>query len=184
MKNRFLGAGISRQNVESDSFSHINITFPNGVHMEQIQLGNIVSENVRLSRILHDPDYIPSMSEAPKFSEIEQGKIAEKIRRSRSSVDNFLKDPDGHNRVYAGGRPKAISERDERVIVRAVKKSRCSSVSKIKASAGVGASTSIVRGVILNCGLHLKKRLGHPLLSPSHKAVRLELTRKHQGSVL
>ncbi|CAI9736313.1 ---NA--- [Octopus vulgaris] len=59
-------------------------------------------------------------------------KIAEKIQRSRTPVDNFLKDPNGYNRVRAGGRLKATSESDEKPIVRVVKKSRCPSVSKIK----------------------------------------------------
>ncbi|XP_052827546.1 uncharacterized protein LOC128249058 [Octopus bimaculoides] len=130
------------------------------------------------------------MLKATKFSEIEQGKIlvlnnrriADKIRRNRTPVDDFLKDPDGYNGVHAGGLSKVTSERNERAIVRAVKKSRCSSVFKIKASAGVGASISTIRRVILNHCFHPKKQLRRPLLSPSHKALRLMFARQYQTS--
>ncbi|CAI9721172.1 ---NA--- [Octopus vulgaris] len=110
-------------------------------------------ENIRLRRILEIQITLPVCLKQQKFSEIEQQKrkilalkvegmsnqnIAGKIRRSKTP---------------------ATSERNERAIVRAVKKSRCSSVSKIKTSAGEGTSTSTVRKVILNHGFHLKKRL-------------------------
>lgn len=95
-------------------------------------------------------------------------------------VDNFLKDPDGYNKVLTGEHPKASSERDERAIVRVVKNSYYSFVSKIKASARVGALIFIVRRVILNHNFHQKKKLGHLLLSVSHKAVRLEFAQQRQ----
>ncbi|CAI9715620.1 leucine-rich repeat-containing protein 74B-like isoform X1 [Octopus vulgaris] len=67
--------------------------------------------NIRLNCILRDPNYIYNIPKATKLSEIEQEKIlalkaegvsnqkiAEKIRRSRTPADNFLKDPDGYKR--------------------------------------------------------------------------------------
>ncbi|CAI9714875.1 ---NA--- [Octopus vulgaris] len=82
----------------------------------------IILENIELCLNLRNPDYISSMPKATKLCEIEQEKIlalkaegmsnqkiAEKIRRSRMPVDNFLKDPNSYNRVHAGGRSKATS---------------------------------------------------------------------------
>ncbi|CAI9741597.1 ATP-dependent DNA helicase pif1-like [Octopus vulgaris] len=125
-----------------------NVT-PDSEHATELS----VSKNIRLSRIPRDQNYISSILNAAKFSEIEQGKILAlkvkgmsnvkidvKVRRSRKPVENFLKDLDGYNRVRAGRRPKAASETDERAIVSVMEKSHCYSVSKIKASAGVEAS--------------------------------------------
>ncbi|CAI9730217.1 ---NA--- [Octopus vulgaris] len=60
-----------------------------------------------------------SMLKVKKFSDVERGKIlaltvegmsnrkiTEKIRRSRKSVENFLKGPENYNRVHACESPK------------------------------------------------------------------------------
>ncbi|CAI9734909.1 ---NA--- [Octopus vulgaris] len=83
----------------------------------------IVLENIPPVDSHSDPDYISRMPKATKLSKLEQGKtlalkvegmsnwkITKKIWQSRMPVDNFLKDPDGYNRVQAVGRPGPLSE--------------------------------------------------------------------------
>ena len=133
------------------------------------------------------------MPRGKKLTEEEQGKIrafkeaglsnreiGRRIGRSRTPINNFLNDPKGYNAVHAGGRPKVLSERDERQIIRELKKNRRTSIGQLKAKTKVNASNSTVRRFLRKKDIRRKKMKGQPRLSNDHKQRRLQFAKEHQ----
>ena len=57
--------------------------------------------------------------------------IANKLKRSRAPIDNFLKNPSKYNSKNAGGRPKVLSPRNKRLILRHLRMNRRESIPSI-----------------------------------------------------
>ena len=79
------------------------------------------------------------MPKGKKLSEFEKGKmialskeglshreIVKKHGRSRTPIDNYLKDPSKYNAKNGGGKPKVLSPRDIRVILGIYEKTEAS----------------------------------------------------------
>ena len=92
---------------------------------------------------------IVTMPRGPLLSEFERGQvtalresgcsmreIARRLKRSIRVISNYLASPDNYGKNHAGGKPKALSERDKRQILRLASNSKYS-LKKIKALSGV-----------------------------------------------
>lgn len=99
--------------------------------------------------------------------------IARAVKRTPCVVKNYLENPTMYGKNHAGGREKALSERDERKIWRLASNSS-RSVSKIKAEANVDASRwTVWRAIKRNPNLKRAKLLAAPKLTTGHKEARL-----------
>ena len=132
------------------------------------------------------------MPRGKKLSKQEQGQILalkktglsnREIGRqigSREPINNFLTNPEKHNAVHAGGKPKVLSPRDERLILREVKKNRKTSLKQIKSKTNVSASVSTIKRLFQKRNISRKKLKGQPKLSNDHKCRHLQFAHDHQ----
>lgn len=137
--------------------SHYNIWFSKlSTHI--MKATNTFSFLYKLFREICD-SIVLSMIRFPEFLQIEQELILEDCREDSGSgmpVDNFLKELPWYDRLHTEGCPKTTLGS---AIVIVVKRLNSSSVSKIKASNMIGASTSTAKRVILKYGSSIKKQL-------------------------
>ena len=91
-----------------------------------------------------------------------------------------MRNPEKYNAVHAGGRPKVLSPRDKRLILREVKKNRKISLKQIKFKTNVSASVSTIKRLFQKRNISRKKLKGQPKLSNDHKRRRLHFARDHQ----
>lgn len=117
---------------------------------------------------------------ALKETGLSNREIGRRIGRSREPINNFLKNPEAYNTVHAGGRPKVLSPRDERQILRVLKKNRRTSVGQLKAKSNVAASDSTIKRFLSKNNIRRKKMKGQPRLSKDHKERRLQFAKEHQ----
>jgi transposase len=105
--------------------------------------------------------------------------IATKIKRSKTVVTNFLRDPDDYGTKKPSGLPNKVTARDRRQIIKQAS-NKMETCSKIKSDLGLNLSRSTIHRVINECPnivrVQMKKK---PLLTDGHKAKRLEWARKH-----
>lgn len=105
--------------------------------------------------------------------------IAEKIGKSKTVVNNFLRNAETYDKNMKGRPAKAIFPRERRSILRYASNAPMSA-SKIKARAGVNANISTVRRVINNAEhLKLMKLQKKPPLNDARKSQRLEFAAEH-----
>lgn len=98
---------------------------------------------------------------------------SKKIKRSTHAIHRYLKNPAAYGKNHGGGKPRALSQRDERAIFRVASNSSFS-VRKIKALAGVAASRwTVWRALRRNKNLKRVKLLTGPKLTEAHKIARL-----------
>ena len=83
-------------------------------------------------------------------------KIAEKIGRSARVVFNYLKIKNSYGKNMKGRPASVLSQADKRAILRKASNS-CDSIPKIKAKAGISASISTERRLIVNSE-HIQRR--------------------------
>ena len=99
--------------------------------------------------------------------------IARRLKRSVNAINQFVNNPDEYGTRHSPGRPKALSERDERKILRLASNSRCS-IKKIRAQAGVAASRWTVWRTIKNSDNIVRaKAAAAPKLDEEHKQRRI-----------
>ena len=127
------------------------------------------------------------MPKGIKLSEFEKGQvialdkegfshrdIAKKLGRSRAPINNFLRNPETYNAAHAGGRPKFPSPRDERLILRELKKNRRTSLKQIKSKTNVTASVSTIKRMLQKKNISRKKMKSQSKLSIDHNRRRLQ----------
>ena len=105
---------------------------------------------------------------------LSQRAIAKRINRSQTVVKNFLRDPENYGAKNRGGRPKKMSIRDERAIIRALQDNPNQSMASLKAETGVQVHKETIRRTIKSGFRFHRKRLQHFALK--HKQRRLDLT--------
>ena len=133
------------------------------------------------------------MGKAKKLTKTECGKIlayrdqnmtfrdiSSKIKRSTKAIHSFLKNPVGYEFKNPGGRPKIISNKMGRKIMRNVKAKKGISSAKLKFESGCEASTRTIRRFLNRSGLKKVKRKQKPKLNKQHKEARLQFAMKHQ----
>lgn len=99
--------------------------------------------------------------------------IARHLNRSVGVVKNYLSNPDNYGTKHSPGRPKVLSERDERKILRLASNSYCS-VKKIRAQSGVAASKwTVWRTISRSRNILRVKALAAPKLDDEHKMRRV-----------
>ena len=149
--------------------------------------------SARISSTTHHSNFIVSvMGRAVPLSESEKSlilhlqgerksvsEISKTLKRSRKVIINFLADPDAYGKRKSTGRPRAISKRQERHLLRLVSNST-RTAAEIAREAGISASARTVRRVI-QAAPHLKrKKLKKcPPLTNDHKERRLAFARNH-----
>lgn len=105
--------------------------------------------------------------------------IARLINRSRKVIQNYLKDPENYRKKNCGGRPKAISDRAKRVILRIASNSALTA-REIMTQAGVTTNIRNVQRLLKNSKRLKRKKLQRkPVLTNIHKEARLEFAQKH-----
>ena len=117
---------------------------------------------------------------ALKKTGLSNREIGRQIRRSSEPINNFLRNPEKYNAVHAGGRPKVLSPRDERLILREVKKNRKTSLKQIKSKTNVSASVLTIKRLFQKRNISRKKLKGQPKLSNDHKCCLLQFAHDHQ----
>lgn len=105
--------------------------------------------------------------------------IARKIGRSHNVVMNYIKNRESYNKNFKGGSCTSLTQQDKRKILR-MASNLAHSTSKIKHIAGVSASKSTVRGVILSSEhLQLRKLKKKPPLNAIRQQQRLQFAKEH-----
>ncbi|KHJ96231.1 hypothetical protein OESDEN_03810 [Oesophagostomum dentatum] len=101
--------------------------------------------------------------------------IASQLERSRQVVSNFLNNPDSYGQRTSPGRPRLISKREDRQILREVSNTTIS-VGQIRANLNLAASRTTVWRVI-NASPNIQREALRkaPRLRARHKALRLRL---------
>lgn len=106
-------------------------------------------------------------------------KIARIIHRSRKVVYNLLKNPKTYGTKKSSGRPKAVSNRGKRAILKEASNSSGTS-RQIAKAAGVHTNIRNVQRIIKECPhlvrMKLKKK---PPLTAQHKSERLKFAQEH-----
>jgi transposase len=99
--------------------------------------------------------------------------IGRRLKRSHTVVLNFLGNQSGYGKNHVGGRPKALTEREKRQVLRLASNST-KSIKGIKTSAGVAASRWTVWRTIRRSGhiVRAKLQVG-PKLTETHKNARV-----------
>lgn len=105
--------------------------------------------------------------------------IAEKLERSRKVISNFLKDPENYGKKSSPGRPRAVSERDRRAILRVASNSSLTAC-KIAEQAGVKTNVRNVQKILKESPIIKRKKMKKkPPLTAKHKEDRLKFAMEH-----
>lgn len=105
--------------------------------------------------------------------------IAGAVKRSKGVVTAFLKNPENYGQKKRSGRPKLLSNRDERAIHRLVSNTP-KSCSEVKSELNLAASRwTINRAINRSPNLQYRKLLRAPPLTTAHKLARLQWAREH-----
>lgn len=106
-------------------------------------------------------------------------KIAEKINRSKTVINNYLSDIENYGTRQKGRTSFATTERERRSILRTASNSSLS-VKKIKAKTEVAASVTTVWRVITNSDHLVRRKFKQkPVLNAINKEKRLDFARTH-----
>lgn len=105
--------------------------------------------------------------------------IASIVNRSRKVIRNLLKDPENYSRKISGDRPKAISNRERRALLRCASNSMATA-RQIAQQVGCKAHVRTVRR-LLQQAPHIQRRkvLAKPPLTDRHKQARLQFAVTH-----
>lgn len=115
-----------------------------------------------------------------------QGKSIREISKllniSKTAISNYLRNPSQHGIKKKTGRPKILTPRDERNIIRELKK-KGSTISKVQMQAGLThVSRQTVYNYIKRSQVFIyKKRQHHPKWTEMHVANRLSWARDHMS---
>lgn len=105
--------------------------------------------------------------------------IARRLHRSDHCIRNFLRDPDNYAIPKGQGRPKAVSTRDRRAILRVASHSSATARA-IATEAGVHTHVRNVQRILKQSPtIKRKKMLKKPPLSIRHKQARLAFAEEH-----
>lgn len=115
---------------------------------------------------------------------VKGAKIARELGYSTSTVYTVLKSFERRGTVESpkpSGRPRKVSERDGRSLVRELKKDRRQTLSDITNNATPMMSTSTARRAIHKAGYYSRVAAKKPFLNVKHRAARLAFARKHRS---
>ena len=105
--------------------------------------------------------------------------IAENLNRSRKVIYNLLKDPKNYGTNRNGGRPRMISERQKRIILREASNSHLTA-RKIAEKVGISTNVRNVQRVLKQCEHIKRKKLKRkPPLTTKHKQARMKFAEDH-----
>src|SRR5579871_6089475 len=105
--------------------------------------------------------------------------IASKIKRSYTVVRNYLRNPASYGTVKRSGRKTVVSPRDRRNILRKSSNARISGAQIINDLCLQMSRSTVNRVRRKTAHLIYTKKVRSPLLTPMHKAKRLEFARAH-----
>ena len=104
--------------------------------------------------------------------------IATKISRSKSVINDFLKDPEQYGQAKRSGRPKVFNDRDRRHVLRLLTDEN-RSCSSAKQELGLDCHRSTVYRAARQVEHIVFKKANHkPPLNKEHRAARVEFARK------
>jgi transposase len=105
--------------------------------------------------------------------------IAKKIRRSKTVVTNFLRDPDNYGTKKPTGRKPKLDNRSKRLVIRTAS-NKAITCSKIIKDLSLNVSRWTVNRVIKKSGvLKNKKKKKSPVLTDTHKRARVDWAKTH-----
>ncbi|KAG3210119.1 hypothetical protein PC129_g18877 [Phytophthora cactorum] len=100
--------------------------------------------------------------------------ITERLKRSKTGIYQFLKNPEAYNTKKRSGRPSKLTEKDSRRLLRAAHTGKYSST-QLVVSLELPIKARRVRGILHNTPtLKNKKRKKAPALKPHHKIERVK----------
>lgn len=116
-----------------------------------------------------------------KALNMNQTQMASQIGRSRKVVRNYLRDPVGYGTRSSGGRPRKLSSRSEREIVRRASNSMASAAD-IKADLDLEVlNKTILRAIHRSPNLKREKIKTAPTLTATHISARLDFARNNMA---
>ena len=105
--------------------------------------------------------------------------IAERLSRSSSVVDNFVKKGDGYGKKKRSGRRPKLSDRDKRSIVKAASNST-KGVRRIANDCALSVSKNTIwRAIKSSPHLARQKLQAIPKLKPEHEVKRMNFAKEH-----
>jgi len=105
-------------------------------------------------------------------------KISDRMVRSKTVVSNYLKLKEKYGKKNTGGRPKSLSQREERKVVRLAATGRYSS-NEIKKEMGLKLTKATICKIINNSDhMEYVPRARKPVLKPVHIKQRLEFGKR------
>lgn len=103
--------------------------------------------------------------------------IARHIKRSRTVIANFIKNPEKYGTAKSPGRPQILTTREQRSILKLASNSEVSA-NKIKTTQNLPVSKDTILRVIHRCQHLARKKMNvAPRLTKEHKVKRLEFAR-------
>ena len=105
------------------------------------------------------------------------------IRTVQRWIEKYTKTGSQH-RAIASGRPKVLTKRDERQVLRNAKSEQCQTLSDITNSCPTPVSKSTVRRVLHANGIHSRIAKQKPFLKPRHIIARRKFTAAHKDCTL
>jgi len=103
--------------------------------------------------------------------------IANKIKRSKSVVNDFLRDPEQYGQAKRSGRPRSMTDRDRRHVLRLITDEN-KSCSSVISELGLKCHRSTVYRAAREAEhVQFKKANHKPPLSKEHRASRLEFAK-------
>jgi transposase len=109
--------------------------------------------------------------------------IAKTIKRSRTVVDNFLRDPEGYGTNNWGCPRRKISDTGVRLLVRTGRSGNYS-CAQLKTELGLTIGVRQISRILRETGgLRHKKKAHTPLLTGAHKKSRISVAKEWKGRI-
>lgn len=108
--------------------------------------------------------------------------IAKHMNRSRELIQRYVKNPVEYGQTKRPGRPRKLSERDTRRIIKTASNSMNSSM-QIRRQCGVNVSKSTILRTLKRSNYIVKKKMNKvPRLLDRHKKMRLDFGRNNMST--
>lgn len=110
-------------------------------------------------------------------------RISTQLKRSQNVISKFLRNPDQYGMKKPSGRPRILSSRDERQIVRMISNASVS-LERVRKSLTEKVARGTVRNCLIRNGNILHTQLNSaPRLTAAHKKNRLEFVSNNKSRI-
>uniref|UniRef100_A0A8R1E9S1 Tc3 transposase DNA binding domain-containing protein n=1 Tax=Caenorhabditis japonica TaxID=281687 RepID=A0A8R1E9S1_CAEJA len=109
-------------------------------------------------------------------------KISRYVKKSRSAIRSYLNNPLNYGKNISTGRPRKVTSRDERNIIRVVSDSP-KSLNDVRAELNLSVCKQTVHNVITRSGTIVRQKMAKvPKMTDRHKTARLDFVKANLGT--